>query len=119
MPSADPSASAETHELLRPVSLVPVMADDSMLDALDLASLELTAPAAHDTCRIRVACNDAGTADRPGDHERTRGPARGATAETLVADRLTDAGWTVLAGASMSAVMRSTSWRSMVRPPPS
>ena len=41
---ADPAASAETHELLAR-ELVPVMADDSMLDALDLASLELTAPA--------------------------------------------------------------------------
>jgi ribonuclease HII len=41
---ADPSASAETYDRLV-AELVPVMADDSMLDALDLASLELTAPA--------------------------------------------------------------------------
>ena len=41
---ADPSASAETYDRLVG-ELVPVMADDSMLDALDLASLELTAPA--------------------------------------------------------------------------
>jgi ribonuclease HII len=40
---ADPSASAETHERLAR-ELTPVMADDAMLDALDLASLELTAP---------------------------------------------------------------------------
>jgi ribonuclease HII len=40
---ADPSASAESHELLAR-ELTPVMADDAMLDALDLASLELTAP---------------------------------------------------------------------------
>ena len=40
---ADPSASADTHELLAR-ELTPVMADDAMLDALDLASLELTAP---------------------------------------------------------------------------
>jgi len=41
---ADPSASSEAHELLAR-ELTPVMADDAMLDALDLASLELTAPA--------------------------------------------------------------------------
>jgi hypothetical protein len=41
---ADPSASGEIHELLAR-ELVPVMADDAMLDALDLASLELTVPA--------------------------------------------------------------------------
>ena len=35
----DPAASAETHELLAR-ELMPVMADDAMLDALDLASLE-------------------------------------------------------------------------------
>src|SRR3954469_2210030 len=40
---ADPSASAETYDRLAG-ELVPVMADDAMLDALDLASLELTAP---------------------------------------------------------------------------
>src|SRR4051795_11756698 len=40
---ADPSASAETYDRLAG-EMVPVMADDSMLDALDLASLELTAP---------------------------------------------------------------------------
>ena len=39
---ADPAASSETHELLAR-ELTPVMADDAMLDALDLASLELTA----------------------------------------------------------------------------
>ena len=36
----DPVASPETHELLDR-ELVPVMADDAMLDALDLATLEL------------------------------------------------------------------------------
>ena len=36
-------------------------------------------------------------ADRPGDHERTAAQQAGDAAETLVADRLTDAGWTVLA----------------------
>jgi ribonuclease HII len=41
---ADPAASRETHELLAR-ELVPVMADDAMLDALDLESLELGAPA--------------------------------------------------------------------------
>jgi ribonuclease HII len=41
---ADPSASEETYDRLVG-EMVPVMADDSMLDALDLASLELTAPA--------------------------------------------------------------------------
>src|SRR5436190_649704 len=41
---ADPSASTETYDRLAG-ELVPVMADDAMLDALDLASLELTAPA--------------------------------------------------------------------------
>src|SRR6478735_68198 len=41
---ADPSASAETYDRLVG-EMVPVMADDSMLDAFDLASLELTAPA--------------------------------------------------------------------------
>jgi ribonuclease HII len=40
----DPSASGETHERLTR-ELVPVMVDDAMLDALDLESLELTAPA--------------------------------------------------------------------------
>src|SRR4051812_9183281 len=40
---ADPSASAETYDRLAG-EMVPVMADDAMLDALDLASLELTAP---------------------------------------------------------------------------
>jgi len=40
---ADPSASDETHALLAR-ELTPVMADDAMLDALDLASLELMAP---------------------------------------------------------------------------
>jgi ribonuclease HII len=39
----DPSASVASHELLAR-ELTPVMADDAMLDALDLASLELTAP---------------------------------------------------------------------------
>jgi ribonuclease HII len=38
----DPAASAMTHELLAR-ELVPVMADDAMLDALDLESLELGA----------------------------------------------------------------------------
>ena len=41
---ADPSASTETYDRLAG-ELVPAMADDAMLDALDLASLELTAPA--------------------------------------------------------------------------
>src|SRR4051794_10424049 len=36
-------------------------------------------------------------ADRPGDHERTAAQQSGDAAETLVADRLTEAGWTVLA----------------------
>ena len=36
-------------------------------------------------------------ADRPGDHERTAAQQAGDAAETLVADRLTDAGWTILA----------------------
>jgi hypothetical protein len=40
----DPSASAATHALLAR-ELVPVMADDAMLDSLDLESLELGAPA--------------------------------------------------------------------------
>jgi ribonuclease HII len=40
---ADPSASAATYDRLAG-ELLPVMADESMLDALDLASLELTAP---------------------------------------------------------------------------
>jgi putative endonuclease len=35
--------------------------------------------------------------DRPGDHERTAAQQAGDAAETLVADRLTEAGWTVLA----------------------
>src|SRR3954469_6943232 len=36
-------------------------------------------------------------ADRPGDHERTAAQLSGDAAETLVADRLIEAGWTVLA----------------------
>src|SRR3954451_8414477 len=36
-------------------------------------------------------------ADRPGDHERTAAQQSGDAAETLVADRLTAAGWTVVA----------------------
>ena len=36
-------------------------------------------------------------ADGPGDHERTAAQQAGDAAETLVADRLTDAGWTVVA----------------------
>ena len=36
-------------------------------------------------------------ADRPGDHERTAAQQAGDAAETLVAARLTDAGWTVVA----------------------
>ncbi|MFL5682912.1 MAG: YraN family protein [Chloroflexota bacterium] len=36
-------------------------------------------------------------ADRPGEHERTAAQQSGDAAETLVADRLTEAGWTVLA----------------------
>src|SRR3954452_22533418 len=36
-------------------------------------------------------------ADRPVDHERTAAQLSGDAAETLVADRLTEAGWTVLA----------------------
>ena len=36
-------------------------------------------------------------ADQPGDHERTAAQQAGDAAETLVADRLTDAGWTVVA----------------------
>lgn len=36
-------------------------------------------------------------ADRPGDHERTAAQRAGDAAEALVADRLTDVGWTVLA----------------------
>jgi len=39
----DPAASAATYELLAR-ELVPVMADDAMLDSLDLESLELGAP---------------------------------------------------------------------------
>ncbi len=38
---ADPSASPETHGLLER-ELIPVMADDAALDALDLASLEMS-----------------------------------------------------------------------------
>jgi ribonuclease HII len=40
---ADPSASSEGHDRLAR-ALVPVMVDDAMLDALDLESLESTAP---------------------------------------------------------------------------
>jgi ribonuclease HII len=40
---ADPGASEATHDLLAR-ELTPVMADDAMLDALDLASLDVTAP---------------------------------------------------------------------------
>jgi len=40
---ADPAASPETHDLLER-ELVPVMADDAALDALDLTSLEAAAP---------------------------------------------------------------------------
>jgi putative endonuclease len=36
-------------------------------------------------------------ADRPGDHDRTAAQQAGDAAETLVADRLSEAGWTVLA----------------------
>ncbi|MFL5643372.1 MAG: YraN family protein [Chloroflexota bacterium] len=36
-------------------------------------------------------------ADRPGEHERTAAQQSGDAAETLVADRLTEAGWTVVA----------------------
>ena len=36
-------------------------------------------------------------ADSPGDHERTASQQAGDAAETLVADRLREAGWTVLA----------------------
>lgn len=36
-------------------------------------------------------------ADRPGDHDRTAAQQAGDAAEALVADRLTEAGWTVLA----------------------
>jgi putative endonuclease len=36
-------------------------------------------------------------ADRPGDHERTAAQQSGDAAEALVADRLAEAGWTVLA----------------------
>jgi ribonuclease HII len=39
----DPSASDETHALLTR-ELVPVMADDAMLDALDLEALDLVSP---------------------------------------------------------------------------
>jgi ribonuclease HII len=41
---ADPSASGDVHALLVR-ELLPVMADDAMLDALDLESLEVGAPA--------------------------------------------------------------------------
>jgi putative endonuclease len=36
-------------------------------------------------------------ADRPGDHDRTAAQQAGDAAETFVADRLSEAGWTVLA----------------------
>jgi putative endonuclease len=36
-------------------------------------------------------------ADRPDDHDRTAAQQAGDAAETLVADRLTEAGWTILA----------------------
>jgi len=48
-------------------------------------------------CRISGACDDVAMADPPGDHERTAAQQAGDAAETLVADRLTDAGWTILA----------------------
>ena len=50
-----------------------------------------------DTSRIRVACDDAAVADRPDDPRRTAAQQAGDAAETLVATRLADAGWTVLA----------------------
>src|SRR6476619_2891562 len=49
------------------------------------------------TSRIRVACDDAAVADRPDDPRRTAAQQAGDAAETLVASRLADAGWTVLA----------------------
>jgi putative endonuclease len=50
-----------------------------------------------DTWRIRIDCDDAGMADRSGDPARTAAQQAGDAAETLVAARLADAGWTVLA----------------------
>ncbi len=46
---------------------------------------------------IRTGCDDAGMADRPGDPTRTTAQQAGDAAETLVATRLAEAGWTVLA----------------------
>ena len=48
-------------------------------------------------CRISGACDDAVMAEPPRDHERTAAQQAGDAAETLVADLLTAAGWTILA----------------------
>ena len=80
-------------------SWCPVMADDAMLDALDLASLELTAPgltAGYAADKRR--CDDdahGGPTRRPGDGRAAQ--QAGDAAEALVASRLASAGWTVLA----------------------
>jgi putative endonuclease len=50
-----------------------------------------------DTSEVRVDCDDAAVADRPDDPRRTAAQQAGDAAETLVATRLADAGWTVLA----------------------
>jgi putative endonuclease len=47
--------------------------------------------------QLRGGCDDAGVADRPDDSTRTAAQQAGDAAETLVAGRLADAGWTVLA----------------------
>ena len=48
-------------------------------------------------CRIRGACHDAAMADDSGNRPRTAAQQAGDAAETFVADRLAEAGWTVLA----------------------
>ena len=52
---------------------------------------------ARGTSRIRASRDDRPMADRPGDPARTAAQQAGDAAETLVAERLGDAGWIILA----------------------
>ena len=104
---ADPSASPETHDLLER-ELVPVMADDATLDALDLATLgaDHRLSSAAVTGRVSAAgeppderrsarCGAWMTGRRTRDGPRRSRPAMPPRA--LAASMLLAAGWTILA----------------------
>ncbi len=119
---ADPAASPLTHDLLER-ELVPVMADDAALDAVDLVALEASPERIIQAGCVAVHAGSCGMSARRDDARSWQGRPASTTTRTA-AQQAGDAAerWSRTAcrqpagpswpGTSMSAVTRSTSWRS-------